>query len=98
MVTNETWPGESRALCAQTAFDPNIFFPPTGNTSHLAKLTCGLCDVRDNCLQYALENPELEGIWGGLGDKRRIRLRMELGIEHSNKCRCNQCYERQEAS
>lgn len=94
MVNHERWPGESRALCAQTAFDPNIFFPPKGNTSHLAKLTCGLCDVRDNCLQY----PELEGIWGGLSEKKRTRIRMELGIEHSNKCRCNQCYERQEAS
>jgi WhiB family redox-sensing transcriptional regulator len=31
--------------------------------------------VREECLQYALDNSEKFGIWGGLSERERRRLR-----------------------
>jgi len=40
-----------------------------------AKLVCGECPVRAQCLAYALENTEI-GIWGGYtANERRMMLR-----------------------
>jgi hypothetical protein len=36
-----------------------------------AKELCGLCPVRRDCLNYALENDLREGIWGGLTEAER---------------------------
>lgn len=34
-----------------------------------------LCDVRDQCLEYALQNDERFGIWGGLSERERRKLK-----------------------
>lgn len=52
------------ALCAQV--DPEAFFPEKGASVREAKSICARCDVRDQCLEYALDNDERFGIWGGL--------------------------------
>ena len=40
-----------------------------------AKRVCIRCDVRDQCLEYALSTREPYGIWGGLTEiERRSRL------------------------
>lgn len=40
-----------------------------------AKAICGMCAVREACLEYALKMNDREGIWGGLnGDERRLAL------------------------
>lgn len=62
-----------RALCAQT--DPEAFFPEKGGSTREAKRVCGSCDVRVDCLEYALENDERFGIWGGLSERERRRLK-----------------------
>lgn len=61
------------ALCAQT--DPDMFNPPTGADARPAKKICCRCDVREQCLKYALETNQQSGIWGGLsfGERRRLR-------------------------
>ena len=43
---------QERALCAQT--DPEAFFPEKGGSTREAKKVCLTCDVRDDCLEYAL--------------------------------------------
>ena len=53
-----------RALCAQT--DPEAFFPEKGGSTREAKRVCASCDVKAECLEYALANDERFGIWGGL--------------------------------
>jgi WhiB family transcriptional regulator, redox-sensing transcriptional regulator len=40
---------------------------------------CGGCEVRDVCLQFALENREVDGVWGGLTPRKRDLLRRKLG-------------------
>ena len=68
---------QADALCAQT--DPEAFFPEKGGSTREAKRICQACAVRDECLEYALEHDERFGIWGGLSDRERRRLKREIG-------------------
>lgn len=61
------------ALCAQT--DPEAFFPEKGGSTRDAKKVCGACTVKQECLDYALGNDERFGIWGGLSERERRKLR-----------------------
>lgn len=65
------------AVCAET--DPELFYPERdsgGGSSTLdAKRFCSGCDVRSECLQYALEHDEEYGVWGGLSTRQRRRLK-----------------------
>jgi WhiB family redox-sensing transcriptional regulator len=64
---------QSDALCAQT--DPEAFFPEKGGSTRDAKRICSSCEVRAQCLEYALQNDERFGIWGGLSERERRKLR-----------------------
>jgi WhiB family redox-sensing transcriptional regulator len=64
---------QADALCAET--DPEAFFPEKGGSTRDAKRICELCEVRAECLDYALENDERFGIWGGLSERERRKLR-----------------------
>jgi WhiB family transcriptional regulator, redox-sensing transcriptional regulator len=64
---------QERALCAQT--DPEAFFPEKGGSTREAKKVCLTCEVRDDCLEYALMNDERFGIWGGLSERERRKLK-----------------------
>ena len=66
---------QERALCAET--DPEAFFPEKGGSTREAKRVCLGCDVRAECLEYALENDERFGIWGGLSERERRRVKKE---------------------
>jgi len=64
---------QADALCAQT--DPESFFPEKGGSTRDAKRICESCEVAGQCLEYALANDERFGIWGGLSERERRRLR-----------------------
>ncbi|HZE01570.1 MAG TPA: WhiB family transcriptional regulator [Pseudonocardiaceae bacterium] len=68
---------QERALCAQT--DPEAFFPEKGGSTREAKLICAGCEVRAECLEYALAFDERFGIWGGLSERERRRLKRGAG-------------------
>ena len=70
-VDDQSW--QERALCAQT--DPEAFFPEKGGSTREAKKVCLGCEVRADCLEYALLHDERFGIWGGLSERERRRLR-----------------------
>ena len=63
----------AHALCAQT--DPEAFFPEKGGSTREAKKVCQACPVRGECLEYALTHDERFGIWGGLSERERRKLR-----------------------
>ena len=63
---------QDQALCAQT--DPEAFFPEKGGSTREAKKVCIGCDVRGECLEYALEHGERFGIWGGMSERERRHL------------------------
>ncbi len=73
--TGQLW--QEQALCAQT--DPEAFFPEKGGSTREAKRVCVSCEVRSECLEYALEHDERFGIWGGLSERERRRLKKEAG-------------------
>ena len=65
------------ALCREVA-DPDMFFPES-ETRHSdpAKRVCAKCEVRAECLDFALKNNEKFGIWGGLNTKERNELKQK---------------------
>ncbi len=67
-----------RAACREE--DPELFFP-IGTTGPAllqieeAKTVCRRCDVREQCLQFALETGQDAGVWGGLSEDERRALK-----------------------
>ncbi len=55
--------------------DPDLFFPERGASTREAKEVCRGCVVREECLEYAITNGEKFGIWGGLSERERRRIR-----------------------
>ncbi len=70
---DESW--RLDGLCAET--DPEAFFPEKGGSTRDAKRVCAGCPVRLECLEYALGNDERFGIWGGLSERERRRVRLQ---------------------
>ena len=54
--------------------------PSGGASTRKAKAICGECEVRDQCLDYAIEMGEKFGIWGGLSERERRRVRRERAV------------------
>ena len=57
--------------------DPDLFFPERGASTREAKEVCRGCVVRHDCLEFALQNGEKFGIWGGLSERERRRIRRQ---------------------
>jgi WhiB family redox-sensing transcriptional regulator len=64
------------ALCAET--DPEAFFPEKGGSTREAKKVCGGCEVRRECLEYALASDQRFGIWGGMSERERRKLKRRV--------------------
>ena len=60
------------ALCAQV--DPALFYPEAGEPNRDAKRICAGCEVRAECLAYALAHRERFGVWGGTTERERRRM------------------------
>lgn len=67
----QPWAKQARCLQAE----PDTFFPEKGGSTREAKRICSLCEVRQECLEYALEQDERFGIWGGLSERERNKLK-----------------------
>ena len=76
-VEDRGW--QSRANCM--GVDPDLFFPERGASTREAKEVCRGCVVKDDCLEYALDNGEKFGIWGGMSERERRRLRRSRALE-----------------
>jgi WhiB family redox-sensing transcriptional regulator len=69
--TSEDW--ADHAACR--GVDPDLFFPGQGEDTRRAKAICARCPVQTFCLNEALANREKFGIWGGLSERERRRIR-----------------------
>lgn len=70
------WRDESACLTE----DPEMFFPPKGRNDLIQKAigVCNGCPVRNQCLEFELENSGYEsdhGVFGGTTEKERKALR-----------------------
>src|SRR5215472_12287432 len=70
---------QSRANCM--GVDPDLFFPERGASTREAKEVCRGCVVREACLEFALANGEKFGIWGGLSERERRKIRRRRALE-----------------
>jgi WhiB family transcriptional regulator, redox-sensing transcriptional regulator len=67
-----------KAACLD--IDPERFFP-VGTTGRAleqieeAKAVCRSCPVISQCLAWALETAQHDGVWGGTSEEERRRLR-----------------------
>lgn len=77
LIIPEPWVQE--ALCPQMV-NPDAFFPEKGGTTRDAKRICAGCDVREACLNYAMDNDERFGIWGGLSERERRALKKTRAV------------------
>lgn len=64
---------QHRAACRG---EPVGTFFPSGRPVR-AQVVCSECPVRVECADYALADPELVGVWGGLSTVERRRLRRD---------------------
>lgn len=71
--TVDDW--RSEGLCTQS--DPDLFFPERGGSSREAKRICNDCPVRSMCLDWALNNGERFGVWGGTSERDRRHVRID---------------------
>ena len=74
---------QARANCM--GVDPDLFFPERGASTREAKEVCRGCVVKEECLEYALDNGEKFGIWGGMSERERRRLRRARALERRAK-------------
>ena len=65
--------------------DPDLFFPERGASTREAKEVCRGCVVRYGCLEYALQNGEKFGIWGGMSERERRRIRRQRALERAEE-------------
>jgi WhiB family transcriptional regulator, redox-sensing transcriptional regulator len=64
-----------RELAACRGFDLSLFFPERGESAEPARRVCAQCPVRQPCLDYAVTNRIVHGVWGGLTERERRTLR-----------------------
>jgi WhiB family redox-sensing transcriptional regulator len=65
-------------LAACRGRDADCFFPEKGGSTRAAKRICQTCVVQAECLEYALANDERFGIWGGMSERERRRLKKRV--------------------
>lgn len=86
IVNRDSW--QAKGACRGHK-KPDIWYPhkksPSDQTIE-ARNVCVRCEVRDQCLQYAMDNPNELGIWGGLTEQQRAGLRKGRTVNTFAKC------------
>lgn len=75
------------AACCDAGIDPDSFFPMNKHitsTNRMARKVCHKCPVKVECLEYALDNDERHGIWGGLFTRERDALKRSRSLNGKN--------------
>ena len=68
--TDTSW--MARGRCAEEP--PSTFFPSDGVGVEIARRLCAECRVKEQCLEYALEQRIDHGVWGGASERERRRI------------------------
>jgi WhiB family redox-sensing transcriptional regulator len=68
-----------RTAAACQFADPDLFFPISSSGLALeqvaeAKEICARCQVRPECLAFALRTQQVHGVWGGMSEQERHPL------------------------
>ena len=68
-------PNDWRKDAACRDLDTAVFFPEDDEGVAAAKAVCATCPVREACLDFALITRQDDGVWGGLDENERRRVR-----------------------
>jgi WhiB family redox-sensing transcriptional regulator len=60
--------------------DPDLFFPERGASTRTAKGICRECSVKNECLEFAIVSSEKFGIWGGMSERERRKIRRQRAV------------------
>ena len=60
--------------------DADLFFPERGASTRRAKSICAACEVKTECLEFAIVQGEKFGIWGGMSERERRKVRRERSM------------------
>ncbi len=60
--------------------DPDLFFPERGASTRTAKGICRECSVMNECLEFAIVSSEKFGIWGGMSERERRKIRRQRAV------------------
>ena len=80
MLASQDYRWRDRAACKDS--HPELFFP-IGSTGDAlaeidaAKTICRSCPVRRECLAFAIETNQESGVWGGMSEDERRKLRRD---------------------
>jgi len=71
-----------RAAGACLSADPDLFFPVASGALaatqiRQAQRICASCQVRGECLDFAMRSGETHGVWGGTTPEERLRVRRQ---------------------
>jgi len=67
---------QRRAACRGEGTD--AFFARHGADDRAGKAICAGCPVSADCLEYALADPGLRGVWGGTSERTRQTMRRAM--------------------
>jgi hypothetical protein len=68
-VIGEEWHEDAECAKPVNRDKIDLFFSTKNNDIFSAKLMCDACPVRKQCAKWALENKQINGVWGGLSEK-----------------------------
>ena len=63
------------------------WFPVSKQASAEALDICETCPVLLECMDYGLAHPSLHGVWGGLNENQRVRIRGGKDRNHHEEAR-----------
>ena len=64
-----------QARCSET--DAEAFFPEKGGSTRYAKKVCMACEVRTDCLEWAIATDQRFGVWGGMSERERRKIKQD---------------------
>jgi WhiB family redox-sensing transcriptional regulator len=82
-VEQDEWFASAECLGA----DPETFFVERGGSSAEAKAICRGCPVEEQCFEYAIENNETHGIWGGRSQSELRKIRRQRRMASGDQAR-----------
>lgn len=81
-VDNLKWQAEGLCALPTNSQLVDYFFSKIPLEKYAAKNLCFTCPVRQQCLQWALENKQIWGVWGG---KDEVEIRRALSVSYKGE-------------
>jgi WhiB family redox-sensing transcriptional regulator len=81
-LNDVNWQDSSECAKPENKKISKFFFSNKPEEKYAARNLCFSCDVRRECLKYALDNKQIHGVWGG---KEEAEIRRALSVSHTGQ-------------